>query len=181
MDLIETIRAITTLEGDFQPYQNASVVLKDFDPNEVVPTSKYVIVDSLVTIGLISRTLRRYGLDINQIDDIVEVDGIKIAPPVIEFDGEKDCIVDGVHRLLIARAKKQKVKCIYIRDASLPIIGKPISWETVKVMEVPSEDPRDRRNLRDGIEDTSECLRRYYRDLSVLGSLGRRPRKDQNG
>ena len=50
MDLIETIRAITTLEGDFQPYQNASVVLKDFDPNEVVPTSKYVIVDSLVTI-----------------------------------------------------------------------------------------------------------------------------------
>jgi hypothetical protein len=182
MTLVEQVREITTLKGGRHPYQDAQIEIREVDPATCFPTSKYVTVDSLVMIGKLARELRSAGVDINHLDDIAPVDGTVIAPPLVEFDGQTDCIVDGLHRMFIARAKHERVQVIHIRnvDPAVPIIGMPVPWEMVRVVKVAPIAPADRRVLRQGIEDTSECLTTHYRDLSGLGSRGRRPSLGQH-
>ena len=67
-----------------------------------------------------------------------------IAPPLVEYDGNTDCIVDGIHRIYSAKEKGKRITVLYVSGADRPIIGKPID-----------------------------------RDLSVLGSRGRRPSHGQ--
>jgi hypothetical protein len=134
-----------------------------------------------VEIGQIARALKLIGIDITKLDEIIPYDGTVIAPPVIENDGQADCIVDGLHRLTIARARHETVRVLYVANPETPPIGKPVLWEQVKVVKTPPETAQERRDLREGLDDTSECLRSHFRDLSFLGSNGRRPRKGQTG
>jgi hypothetical protein len=115
------------------------------------------------------------------LDEILEYNGIIIAPPVVELSDGVPAIVDGIHRFYLAKQLGVPVKAIYIEGATLPLISYPVSWDVVKEYDEAPENPKHRRALRLGIEDKSEVLRTYYRDFSLLGSRGRRPRQGQNG
>jgi len=179
MSLKETVRGIETIGDRYPIYKEADISIKEFSPDEVSPTSKYVLWENLRTVNRIRKEGERQGIDILQLEEITEINGETIAPPVVENDGEEDCIVDGLHRFTIAKVKGKKVKAIYINGVpeDRPIIGKPVSWDKVIWQRKKPENPEELRDLR--VEDTPEELRKCYRDLSVLGSNGRRPRKGQ--
>jgi len=179
MSIHETVRNIRIVGDGYPIYKDAEVTIREFSPDEVKPTSKYVLWQNLRDVNDIRKEGERCGIDILQLEDIARVNGSVIAPPVIENDGEEDCIVDGLHRFMIARVKGRKVKAIYINGASeeRPLIGKPVSWDKVIWRRKKPENVELLRDLR--VEDVSEVLLKHYRDLSVLGSNGRRPRKNQ--
>jgi len=177
MCIKETVRSITTLGDKYPIYKDAEVEIRDFDPSEVHPTSLYVLNDKLDRLRGLRAELLEDGIDIFKLDDILEVNGRAIAPPVIEYDGTNNCIVDGLHRFVLAGDEGRWVRSIFVNrgDISRPIIGQPVDWHEVVFRDDLPTDPKERRRLREGILDTSENLRMNYRDLTVLGSNGRRP------
>lgn len=169
----------TNLLGGGKVYENASISLEEFHPVELYPTALYVIKDNLRKIQEIREELLQKGIDIFRLTGVVEHSEGVIAPPVIELSDGVPAIVDGIHRVYLAMIMGKYINCIYIKGASAPIISIPVEWEQVVEYDVKPDRPEQLRIIRDGIADESNDLRRYYRDLSYLGSKGRRPRSNQ--
>ena len=179
--LKERVSKIKTLEDGYPIYQSAHVEIRTMKPDELKPTSRYVLAGNLEWIEKMEMELKEGGFDIFDLDEVLEHPDYVVAPPLIENDGDVDCIVDGLHRLWLARIRGEDCKVIYVSrvNQDRPIIGRPIDWKDVRLRSDLPQDPTQRRTLREGLVDTSECLRKNYRDLSVLGSGGRRPRNGQ--
>lgn len=177
MTLEKQVKTIETLDDRYPIYREADVSIKEFDPDEVRPTSKYVLRDRLVLM----KELQEQH-DILHLRDKTRIDGYVVAPPIVENDGKTDCIVDGLHRFMVAKIKDKKVTAIHVEDVNCPdrpIIGYPVDWNKVRIRREQPQRGEDCRNLR--VPDESSELRRCYRDFSVLGSDGRRPRNGQEG
>jgi len=176
-DFVHQVKGVKTLDGGHPVYRNAKVSIVRFSPADVYPTSKYVLVSKISTIFGVYRAYKRIGIDIFNLLHTVVIDGRAISPPVVEHDGQVPVIVDGIHRFWVAKAMRKEIRAVFIKgaDPDFPVIGLPVAWKDVKVRRTLPKNPRDRRNLRPGIEDTSDGLRKYFRDLSFLGGDGRRP------
>lgn len=170
------LRDVTTLEGGIKIYKEANIGLIDCQPDDVYPLAKYVLKSHLKKLTSIRENLLQKGIDILYLDEIFSDENIAIAPPVIEFS-EPDLVpvlVDGIHRLWMARKLGLPVRSIYITGSNpnLPVISLPVSWDEVSVWDKRPDRPEDRRIYRQGINEDN--INSYYRDLSVLGSSGRR-------
>lgn len=179
MSICEQMREVLTIGDGYPIYRDADISIKEFSPDDVFPTSKYVLWENLRNISRLKKSAEQRGVNILQLEDIDSINGVPIAPPVVENDGEVDCIVDGLHRFTVARIRGENVKAIYVSgvDGKRPIIGKPVSWDKVIWSREKPGKAEELRDLR--VQDTSEELRKCYRDLSFLGSNGRRPRLEQ--
>lgn len=178
--LKSTLRRVKTLDGGVRVYEHADIKTRLVDPNDLAPTSKYVLKDNLAQVERIrNRVFNERGLDIFRFSGIVKMDDLVIAPPIVE----EDLIVDGLHRNYIARANGEKIMVAQVRHAltGYEPIGVGLNWSQVVVRETQPTIGSECRVLRLGITDDPTILRRYYRDFSSLGSKGRRPRKGQNG
>ena len=173
--LISSVRETQTLNGGISVYQHANIELRTFDPKDVFPSALYVLYPNLKEVGNIATELRAEGKDIFTLTDIEQTSIGVIAPPVVELSDGVPTIVDGIHRFWWALSVNKPINAIYVENASLPIVSYPVSWDEVRLCDERPSEPRFMRKLRDGIADNSEDLRRYYRDLSFLGSKGRRP------
>lgn len=176
-DLLKTVRDVRTLDGSYPVYRGAKVSLRMFWAIQVYPISKYVLRSNLELLRNLDKQMLLEGIDIFQLRKVTYWNETVIGPPLVEYDGDVPVIVDGIHRFYLALEMGRAVNCIYVEgaDAQFPVIGLPVQWEDVTLRDSLPSDPRLRRDLRPGIEDTSTCLRRHYRDLSFLGSKGRRP------
>lgn len=182
--LIEAVRQTRTLEGNNQPYRNAKISIEKFDPNNLYPTAKYILVGNLTAAGIMrNRILQKSGIDIFSLDHIYSDSEYLVAPPVVEISDGVPAIIDGLHRCALARRLGLPISVIYIVDVDpkCPTISTPVTWNDVSEHQEKPESAELLRNLRHGITDTTETLRRFYRDFSFLGSLGRRPRNGQSG
>lgn len=171
--IIETVRGIKTLGTGINVYENAHISIERFYSNDVFPTALYILEPNIRQLQAISETM-----DIFSLTDVTNtLDGEVIAPPVVEVCDGIPCIVDGIHRFTLAGRYGVPLNAIYIEGAALPIVSYPVNWSEVISYEERPTDPKLMRRLR--VEDRSEVLRYYYRDFSVLGSKGRRPRSGQ--
>ena len=183
MGLLERIRGIKTL-GDGTPvYANAKISLERVNPIEAHPTAKYVLKGNLKEQMRIKKELEKRGINTLSLNDIVQYGEDVTSPPVLEREGDRLAIVDGIHRMFVAKQLGVAVNAIVIEgsDPSRPSIGQTVSWSDVKVRGERPTDPKQCRDLKPGISDNSEDLKKHYRDFSGLGSRGRRPSKGQNG
>ena len=173
-ELLEEVRRTRTVDGGRGVYALADIGIEDFDPNEVKPTALYVTRPQLERL----ESLRR-EVDIFQLEDKVPVNGHVIAPPVVEDIDGQPSVIDGQHRFWLARRDGKRVKAIHVKgsDPSIPVISYPVEWSEVKEYDVKPEDPALLRRMR--VDDTDGTIRQYYRDLSFLGSTGRRKREGQ--
>lgn len=180
-NLLEAVGEVQTLENSVAVYDEAQISLRYFYADEVYPTALYVLRPHLQAVACIGQELAQAGINIFDLDEVIEYNGILIAPPIVELSDGVPAIVDGIHRFYLAKQLGLPVKAIYVEGAKLPLISYPVTWEQVQEYDEAPQNPRHRRALRLGIEDTSESLRQYYRDFSLFGSRGRRPRHGQNG
>lgn len=178
--LLNEVKEVKTLDGGFPVYEQADISLKIFHPKDVYPSALYVLTDHLEKlIELDSEVLSTHGIGIFGLDGIYDHSGGIIAPPVVEMSDGVPTIVDGIHRFYLAFLQNRPVKTIFVQNVQLPLISYPVGWGDVKVYESKPEHPQLLRRLRHGIPDDPTKLRVYYRDLSLLGSKGRRPRSGQ--
>lgn len=183
-ELLQQVRNTVTLDGGIPVYADAHIDLLQFDPTDVYPTALYVLQEHLDRLLVMYNVMREFGVDILNLQGIYNyADGIVIAPPLVEFCDGVPAIVDGIHRFYLAQALGKPITAIYIEgvNTQYPLISYPVNWDEVNLYKDKPQDPKLLRRVRHGIDDTSAGLRKYYRDLSYLGSSGRRPRGGQNG
>jgi len=180
-ELLSQVRETKTLDGAYPVYANAVISLMRTCAEDLSPTALYVLLPSIRHIYRLANEYARMGIDIFSLTEVINDGTIFISPPVVESTDNKLAIVDGIHRAWIARKERIPLNVISVcgADPAYPTIGQPVTWNEVKEYETKPEDPALLRRLRPGIADESSSLRKYYRDLSYLGSSGRRPRDGQ--
>jgi len=139
-----------------KPYEYADIGQERIDPSNVRPTAKYVLRSNLAIIESLDKELLKQGIDIFDLKGVVKIDDNNyICPPILELWKEEPyngihVVVDGAHRLYIARKRGIKVNCVIISgeiSSMLPVL--PLSgWH-----EVVEQDavPKDKRNYHPGI------------------------------
>ena len=179
MNLIEQVRETRSLGTGELVYASAMIQIARMKPNELYPTALYVLKDKLRKVMEIANELAKMGIDIFNLSEVVSEGGYTIGPPLVEGCLGHWGIVDGIHRIYVARKWKMEVNTILVSNPSMSLCSEPVSWSEVKEYHSRPNDPAKVRRLR--VNDDSVTLRKFYRDLSYLGSLGRRPMGVQNG
>lgn len=171
-EMLELVRNTKTLKGGLQPYLNSEISIRSMHPNEISPTANYVLSDSIARLVRGHDYALKNGFNIFDLSEIHSfMNGYVIAPPVVEYspDDKSDLLVDGIHRVFLAKLMDTKINVIYIRDVDLscPFVSYPLTWENVDVVQ---NRPDVARRIREGVIDRTF----HYRDLSFLGSTGPR-------
>lgn len=148
-------------------YENASMRLAEFDPEELNPVSLYLLQKNIdFQIELRAHLLRQYEIDTlkqNEVLHLQDKDGKihSLIPPYVEISTERvvllpkkgdrqappcsvvniPLIIDGLHRAEVARALGLNLFCITVRTKktlNYPYAAYPVSWSEVQIYpEVP--------------------------------------------
>lgn len=207
--LEQTLRDVR-LRGDrtLQPYADAHIAARRLRIADLRPMSSYALASRIEQLATLQTCLEeRYALSLFDLTGIVEFQqdgaGVRMAPPIVERyrepaeGAEAAVIVDGLHRVLLARARG--LECIWaveIRDvpSRFPLVAFPLRWDEVNVVEaVPTTGAKRRfRYPRfadfpdisgfSAVQPTeADYLYFFYRDLAPLGSTGIRLAKQPDG
>jgi hypothetical protein len=196
-ELVGRIRRCGTKgDPDLKPYASAQISMELVRISELVPLAKYVLAEQLGFVTRLHKRLSSRGEDIFNLEyGILWPDGQNeraITCPIVEqWDHEGHLLVDGLHRVWVARdLGRTELACAVIRGVEVPLVPLPVTWEEVKTFPVgqnPSEHDKrtyrfaDAAALRTAIPSlapkvTEENFRYFlYRDLDELGSSGIRP------
>lgn len=180
MNLLEQVRNTKTLNGGVLLYEHANIVLETVNACSVYPMALYTLSEKLSNIYRIANTMCRKGIDIFNLEETVEEQGIRISPPVVEKTDGVWGILDGIHRMSIAMKENIPVKVIKVDGASVETAFLPVGWNEVLIYKSKPDKANQLRVIRPGVQDTSEDLRKRFRDFSYLGSSGRRPAGGQS-
>lgn len=141
-------------------YRNADFRLVDYFADELNPVALYILKKNLdFQFQLREYLLRIYGVDTLQLPGVLHLrQGDKIVgmiPPYVEIarenvslvprDGDRQpparqtlqvpLLIDGFHRVWLARELGLPVKCLVVRntDQDYPYASYPVAWSDVKV------------------------------------------------
>ncbi len=195
-ELAKKIRHVPLVQKDSEGseryvYKNARVSVKTFHPDEVNPTTFYLLKKGLEFQTELHETMiRDYGIDTLNLDAGYEIRNEKgeiwgLIPPIVEITprrvryvaGKEEIsykeavtiqipiINDGAHRVWMAREKNNlfKALCISGADPEFPFYAHPNEWSRVKLVD---EVPKDKREKKFYSRENSYGL---YRDFGILG------------
>lgn len=144
--LRQLLREVTLLgDHDIHPYKNAKIESRVISPNEVYPLSAYLLSGKLaIHKCLYHRFLGERKIDVFDLRGGFQfsVDGgvnkFVFGPPIVEVskvDKDKPLLLDGLHRIYLARKLKKKVRVVWLSKIplELPIIAKPLRWPNIKM------------------------------------------------
>lgn len=181
-------------------YEHASIRICDFMPEELNPTSLYVLEDHLNSLRYLrEQLLQKYRIDILRCSSVLHVrtpDGVLvgIAPPFVEVYEEVVQVIpktgdripppqsvikipvlkDGIHRAWIAREENVSLRCILVSGAAgdyLPY-AYPNSWPEVKLY---TDKPKEKKFYRRQDPYT------FLRPIKVLRQTGDKPPDNEWG
>jgi hypothetical protein len=190
--LIDSIRKVGTLAAsNIQPYKDASISIESMDPELLSPIALYILEGGLEKQQKLIEFFLKNGIDPFRLDSMIkytfEGETYFMVPPIVEVHQEEDggtysIIIDGLHRLTIAREMGRKCNVVIIEGASIPPHALPVRWEDVNLCENVPEFSKKKRwrdlskvKLPEGMSvDRDDIDPRYllYRDFSSLGSNG---------
>jgi hypothetical protein len=180
-----------------KPYQNARISLKEFHAEEVNPSTFYLIRKNLeFQMALRQHLLEKHGVDTLRLDSFLEITSVKedgtkeiwgLTPPVIELtprlvkyhpqDGEVayehaekvyiPIIVDGLHRVFMAKQLGLPFNALYISGASEehPFYAHPNHWDKVRLFD---ETPKTMEEKKLYTRPSPNYYY-LYRDFNSLG------------
>lgn len=200
-ELVGTLRNCG-IKGDpnILPYEQAQISIENVSIESLIPLAKYYLEEGIRQIASIRNQLiaeidifdlrgRLTWLD-NGIDQV-------IAPPIVElWDNEGHLLVDGMHRVCLARQEGRSIiTCVVVRGVTVPLVPLPVSWEKVRAYppgEMPgTADKRDFRfldaaELRKAMPEIQDKITdqnyRYFlfREFDAVGSSGIRVAPDNS-
>lgn len=166
--------------GKILIYENATMRICDFIPDELNPTSLYVLKAHLDSLKQLRKELlEQYQLDIFKQTDILHLrtengQVIGLAPPFVEFYEETVRIIslpgdrippileiqipvikDGIHRIWLAKQENASINCIAVSGALTRHrpYAYPNSWSEIRVY------------------DSKPELKKYYRRQKEYSNL----------
>ncbi len=160
-----------------KPYEYADITQELIDPEKILPTAKYVLRSHLDIIEALDIELSSQGINIFNLRGIAKIDENNlICPPILEVWEESPyngipVVVDGAHRLYIARKRGIKINCVIISgqiSSMLPVL--PLTgWQEVMERD---EVPSDKRNYHPGFPENWKTHEAYR--TKFPGSTGPR-------
>jgi len=193
-ELIQRLRRCGTQGDDnVKPYESADISMERVPIVDLAPLAKYVLEKQLEIVARLFRDLSSKGVDIFDLEPgIVWPNGQDDRPvtcPIVEqWDREGLLLVDGIHRVWVARDQgRTELTCAVIRDVVVPLVPLPVTWEEVKRFPLgqnPVEQDKrayrfpDAPSLRSAFPQISDRVTdqnfRYFlfRKLDELGSSG---------
>ena len=176
------------------PYKNAKIELRTVDPNELNPSTFYLLKGNVdFQREMRASLLAKEGVDSLKLDGGLEIlngnENWRLIPPIVELTEEKvffandrgdvtypaftivkiPTIVDGANRCALARGIGSTINVLYISGVSYdhPFYALPNEWEKVQIHEeVPLMGLKKYYRRKDSYV--------LYRDFSVLGCGGPR-------
>jgi len=139
-----------------KPYEYADITDKKNNPLNVLPTAKYVLKSHLEIIEALDKKLSSEGIDIFDLHSIIKIDDNNMmCPPILEVWEQEPyngipVIVDGQHRLYIARKRQRMINCVVISgkiSSDLPVLPLAGWHEVIECDTV----PKDKRNFHPGV------------------------------
>ena len=192
-ELIKRLRKVKLLHSSNTPnpiyvYESAEIELIHIPVSSILPSQSYYLEESLLKVGKIKEALADHNLDLFNLGGFVSYVtnesniAYNLLPIIIEYQMEKDgrinpIILDGIHRVILARKKNLKnIQVIKIANVSKdfphPAYANPKGWEDVKPMKT-APSKKDKRHWRFPIEEAYK----YYRNFnSAFENVGN-PRK----
>lgn len=190
-------------DPDIHPYKEAKIESRIIDPSKVYPLSSYLLSRKLeIHAHLRKRFLKEKGIDPFDMQGCFEfsVDGgvnrFIFGPPIVEvseIDNGKPLLLDGLHRLYLAKKWKEKIRVIWISGVprELPIIAYPLNWEEIEEYEEVPELKKMRKyrwqTFKEFCQDnnfakaTPDNFRYFlYRDVSLVNSTWHRLSGDRH-
>lgn len=149
-ELIERLRRTPLKDKaikDFFPYLSSTFTFESVLLEELSPCALYVLRPQLTSIRNLSEFLLTMGIDIFNLSPeaaLIEYTSgeslrYSLFPPVIEVssdDGNMKVIVDGIHRILIAKELGlSSVNALIVEHSAVPLPVLPVSWEEVRLCE----------------------------------------------
>ena len=127
-------------------YGHATLRLQTFDPQDLTPAQRYVLMPGVRKLLELRATLLDRDIDIFALDGAVllhtDDEVIPILPPVVERSTEPDgrevwLINDGIHRVYAARLSGSPINIVTVDGASHPYyaLALPDGWAGVTEME----------------------------------------------
>lgn len=180
-ELIDTMYQITLAQDkSVMPYEHASILIEEMGLDDFIPTTLYVLKNGVRFQNQLRQDLLVHGHDSLRLDGALHLShptgSVGLVPPMVEDDPDHGpCLIDGAHRVYMARSLGiEAVKVLRIRNPlpSAPIYAHPNQWnEIVEYDETPA-DPALKKRYRDN-------PRSLYRDFSSLnGSTMRESRSN---
>lgn len=189
-ELIRKLRKVSLLhssktDNPIYLYKEASIEVSDMPVSLIMPSQLYQLEESLLRVNKIQKALTQKNIDLYNLDGFIsyvtsESDTYyTLLPIIIEFQAEKNglinpLIVDGIHRIIMAKNQKQeKIQVVKIsnvnKDFPYPAFVNSNGWSDVKLMDKPPL-PENKRNWRFPIEKAYS----YYRDFnSAFENVGK--------
>jgi hypothetical protein len=121
--------------GGARVYEHATLEIRTFDPLDLTPAQRYVLMPNVRRILELRETL-----DVFALDGGVYLDGIPLLPPVVERSREPDgrtvwLINDGIHRVYAAHLAGSPINVVAVDGASHPYYALAGSWADVLELE----------------------------------------------
>ena len=189
-ELINRLRKVTLLHSTntadpIYVYKNAEIEVTHIPVSSIVPSQFYYLRSVLSKVGKIKEALADHNLDLFNLDGFVSYVtnesniAYNLLPIIIEYQMEKDgrinpIILDGIHRVILARKKNlKKIQVVKIAKVSIdfphPAYANPKGWEDVKLMKT-APSKKDKRHWRFPIEEAYK----YYRNFnSAFENIGK--------
>lgn len=184
--LLRQLREVKNLRGE-PVYRNAEIDIRIFNPGDLKPTAKYLMESNMEFLEAMYNDLLSKGIDIFNLESVIETDYGVVGPPVVEVAEDASgnrvpAIVDGSHRVALAKYLKKDISVIYVNGANpeYPLIGLPVGWEKVRTYKIKPTKEEDLRDLKPGmvgLEDKASL----FRDITMVGSSGRKLLSWQTG
>ena len=121
--------------GGARVYEHATLRVQTFDPLDLMPAQRYVLMPNVRRILELRETVDVFGLDGG-----VYLDGIPLLPPIVERSVEPDgrevwLINDGIHRVYAAHVAGSPINVVTVEGASHPYYALAASWDDVVELE----------------------------------------------
>jgi hypothetical protein len=166
--------------GGARVYEHATLQVQTFDPLDLAPAQRYVLMPGVRRILEL-----RDALDV----DVFALDGgihlhtddevIPFLPPIVERSQEPDgrevwLINDGIHRVYAARLAGSPINVVTVEGASHPYYALATGWDTVVELE---ELPDDFQKKAYRVPDNYKAL---FRDFNAVFPGVQKERKRSN-
>ncbi len=156
---------------DIFPYVNAEVSVEELDINDFRPTTLYVVRGNLEVQRILSEELLELGEDPLQLETALKVANDEVEfdliPPIVEEDAEDgDVLLDGAHRVYLAReCGIPVVRALVVRgvDPNYPVYARANEWDEVVEYD---ETPPIHLKKRYRVEDSYSL----YRDFTAFST-----------
>lgn len=151
-EVVSRLRLVT-IKGSphVHPYGKSTIELKEVNPDDLWPCALYVLAGNLTTQRDLRTVMKVQGIDPLHLTEgcaLVEFnwdnqEGLVLAPPLVEVsedDGNKQVVVDGLHRVATGRDSGElTIAVAYVQKIAVPLPSFPVPWaEVQRVKTIPS-------------------------------------------